>query len=96
MLERQWGTFPKMELFYDGEEPPNALRVRGQQPSDEIVWVGGGKEARYLHKLPSFEQEPQGTTQSVIAHGAENGPPVGLRSDAYGRSVVPYAVLTND
>jgi len=42
---------PMYQLFYDGEEPPKLPNLPKRKSSDDIVWGGKGKDARYLSKL---------------------------------------------
>ena len=42
---------PLYQLFYEGEEPPKLPNLPKRRSSDEIVWGGKGKDARYLSKL---------------------------------------------
>ena len=42
---------PMYQLFYDGEEPPKLPNLPKRKSSDDIVWGGTGKDARYLTKL---------------------------------------------
>src|SRR5881296_4463316 len=42
---------PMYQLFYDGEEPPKLPNLPKRKSSDDIVWGGTGKDARYLSKL---------------------------------------------
>ena len=42
---------PMYQLFYDGEEPPKLPNLPKRKSSDDIVWGGSGKDARYLGKL---------------------------------------------
>src|SRR5947208_5225330 len=42
---------PMYQLFYDGEEPPKLPNLPKRKSSDDIVWGGTGKHARYLGKL---------------------------------------------
>ena len=42
---------PMYQLFYDGEDPPKLPNLPTRKSSDDIVWGGTGKDARYLSKL---------------------------------------------
>ncbi len=42
---------PMYELFYDGEEPPKLPNLSTRKSSDEALWGGSGKDARFLNKL---------------------------------------------
>ena len=42
---------PLYQLFYDGEKPPELLRLPKRHSSDDIVWGTAGKEARFLNRL---------------------------------------------
>jgi len=42
---------PMYQLFYDGEEPPKLPNLPKRNSSDDIVWGGTGKDARYLSEL---------------------------------------------
>ena len=42
---------PLYQLFYEGEEPPKLPNLPKRKSSDDIVWGGTGKDARYLTKL---------------------------------------------
>ena len=42
---------PMYQFFYDGEEPPKLPNLPKRKSSDDIVWGGKGKDARYLSKL---------------------------------------------
>jgi transcriptional regulator with XRE-family HTH domain len=42
---------PMYQLFYDGEEPLKLPNLPKRKSSDDIVWGGTGKDARYLSKL---------------------------------------------
>ena len=42
---------PMYELFYDGEEPPKPPNLSKRKPSDDSLWGGSGKDARFLNKL---------------------------------------------
>jgi len=42
---------PMYQLFYDGEEPPKLPNLPKRKSSEDIVWGGTGKDARYLSKL---------------------------------------------
>ena len=41
---------PMYELFYDGEEPPKIPNPKRKSSNDNL-WGGSGKDARYLNKL---------------------------------------------
>src|SRR5882762_9696724 len=42
---------PMYQLFYDGKKPPELPNLPKRKSSDDIVWGGKGKDARYLSKL---------------------------------------------
>ena len=42
---------PMYELFYDGEEPPKPPNLPKRKSTDDSLWGGSGKDARYLNKL---------------------------------------------
>lgn len=42
---------PMYQLFYEGEEPPNAPTLPKLRLVDDTDWGSSGKDARYLRKL---------------------------------------------
>jgi transcriptional regulator with XRE-family HTH domain len=42
---------PMYQLFYDGEEPPKLPNLLKRKTTDDILWGGTGKDARWLQKL---------------------------------------------
>jgi transcriptional regulator with XRE-family HTH domain len=42
---------PMYQLFYDGEKPQTLPNLPKRKTTDDILWGGAGKDARWLHKL---------------------------------------------
>jgi len=59
---------PMYQLFYDGEEPPKLSNLPTRKSSDDIVWGGTGKDARYLSKLRRLLGKTEEGDRKLLLH----------------------------
>ena len=59
---------PMYQLFYDGEEPPKLTNLPKRKSSDDIVWGGTGKDARYLSKLRRLLGKTEEGDRKLLLH----------------------------
>jgi len=59
---------PMYQLFYDGEEPPKLSNLPTRKSSDDIVWGGSGKDARYLGKLRRLLGKTEEGDRKLLLH----------------------------
>jgi transcriptional regulator with XRE-family HTH domain len=59
---------PLYQFFYDGEGPPVLPSVFKQESSDEGVWGGSGKDARYLNKLRRMLAKANEQDRKLLLH----------------------------
>ena len=69
---------PMYQLFYDGEEPPKLPNLPKRKSSDDIVWGGTGKDARYLSKLRRLLGKAEDGDRKLLLYMAQKM--VGTRS----------------
>ena len=62
---------PMYQLFYDGEKPPELPNLAKRKSADEIVWGSGGKDARYLSKLPRLLGKTKEGNRKLILYMAQ-------------------------
>ena len=62
---------PMYELFYDGEEPPKLPNLSTRKSSDEALWGGSGKDARFLNKLRRLLGKIDEENRKLVMHMAE-------------------------
>ena len=61
---------PMYQLFYDGEEPPKLPNLP-KRKSDDIVWGGTGKDARYLSKLRRLLAKTEEDDRKLLLYMAQ-------------------------
>jgi transcriptional regulator with XRE-family HTH domain len=62
---------PLYQLFYDGEEPPQLPNFLKRKSSDDIVWGGSGKDARYLSRFRRLLGKTTDTDRKLILYMAQ-------------------------
>src|SRR5258707_13608153 len=62
---------PMYQLFYDGEEPPKLPNLSTRKSSDEALWGGSGKDARFLNKLRRLLGKIDEENRKLVMHMAE-------------------------
>ena len=62
---------PMYQLFYDGEEPPKLSNLPTRKSSDDIVWGGTGKDARYLSKLRRLLSKTEEGDRKLLLYMAQ-------------------------
>ena len=62
---------PLYQLFYDGDEPPKPWKLPKLMPSDENLWGGTGKDARYLNKLRRSLGKSNENDRKLVLHMAQ-------------------------
>ncbi len=61
---------PMYQLFYDGEEPPKPPSLP-KHKSDDQLWGGTGKDARYLNKLRRLLGKTGEEDRKLVLHMAQ-------------------------
>ncbi len=59
---------PMYQLFYDGEEPPKLPDLPKRKSSDEDLWGGSGKDARFLNKLRRLLGKADANDRKLVMH----------------------------
>ncbi len=62
---------PMYQLFYDGEEPPKLPDLPKRKSSDEDLWGGSGKDARFLNKLRRLLGKADANDRKLVMHMAQ-------------------------
>src|SRR5258708_38619236 len=61
---------PMYQLFYDGDEPPKLLNLP-KRKTDEDLWGGSGKHARFLNKLRRLLGKSDANDRKLVMHMAQ-------------------------
>jgi len=61
---------PMYQLFYDGDEPPKLLNLP-KRKTDEDLWGGSGKDARFLNKLRRLLGKSDANDRKLVMHMAQ-------------------------
>jgi transcriptional regulator with XRE-family HTH domain len=59
---------PMYKLFYDGDQPAKAPAVFKQESSDDGLWGGSGKDAKYLSQLRRLMGKASEQDRKLLLH----------------------------
>jgi transcriptional regulator with XRE-family HTH domain len=62
---------PLYRLFYEGNEPPELLKLSRGKTTEEIVWGREGKDARVFYRLREFLGKMKDTDRQLLLHMAK-------------------------
>lgn len=62
---------PLYHLFYEGDEPRKLPNLPKRKSSNDVVWGGVGKEARYLNKLRRLLSKSDETDRKLLLQVAQ-------------------------